>query len=44
MLSKLDRLPNEGPSVWIDPDGYRKAVVEHEATYRKELALQQSSK
>jgi metallo-beta-lactamase class B len=44
MLSKLDRLPNEGPSVWIDPDGYRKAVVEHEATYRKELALQESNK
>jgi metallo-beta-lactamase class B len=43
MLSKLDRLPNAGPSVWIDPDGYRKAVIEHEATYRKELALQQSS-
>jgi metallo-beta-lactamase class B len=44
MLSKLDRLPHEGPSVWIDPDGYRNAVVEFEATYRKELALQQSSK
>ena len=44
MLSKLDRLPKEGPSVWIDPSGYRKAVVEHEAAYRKELALQQSSK
>jgi metallo-beta-lactamase class B len=44
LLSKLDRLPHEGPSVWIDPDGYRKAVVEHEATYRQELALQQSSK
>jgi metallo-beta-lactamase class B len=44
MLSKLDRLPHEGLSVWIDPDGYRKAVVEFEATYRKELALQQSRK
>jgi metallo-beta-lactamase class B len=44
MLSKLDRLPQEGSSVWIDPDGYRKAVVEREATYRKELALQQSGK
>jgi metallo-beta-lactamase class B len=44
MLSKLGRLPHDGPSVWIDPDGYRKAVVEFEATYRKELALQQSSK
>ena len=44
MLPKLDRFPNEGPSVWIDPDGYRKAVLEHEAAYRKELALQQSSR
>jgi metallo-beta-lactamase class B len=44
MLSKLDRLAKEGSSVWIDPDGYRTAVVEHETTYRKELALQQSSK
>jgi metallo-beta-lactamase class B len=43
MLSKLDRLPVEGPSVWIDPDGYRRAVVEHESIYRRELALQQSS-
>jgi metallo-beta-lactamase class B len=42
MLSKLDRLPSVGPSVWIDPDGYRQGVIEHEATYRKELALQQS--
>ena len=42
MLAKLDRLPSAGSSVWIDPDGYRKAVIEHEATYRKELALQQS--
>jgi metallo-beta-lactamase class B len=44
MLSKLDRLPKEGPSVWIDPDGYRKNVLGAEAAYRKELALQQSSK
>ncbi len=44
MLPKLGRLPNEGPSVWIDPDGYRNAVFEHEAAYRKELALQQQSK
>ena len=43
MLSKLDRLPSTGPFVWIDPDGYRKAVVEHEATYRKELRMQESS-
>jgi metallo-beta-lactamase class B len=44
MLAKLERLPKEGPAVWIDPDGYRKAVAEHEADYREELARQQSGK
>jgi metallo-beta-lactamase class B len=44
MLAKLGRMPQEGASVWIDPDGYRKAVAEHEADYRQELALQQSGK
>jgi metallo-beta-lactamase class B len=44
MLSKLARLPKEGPSVWIDPDGYRKAVAEHEASYREDLAQQRSAK
>ncbi len=41
MLSKLNRLPKEGGSVWIDLAGYRSAVGEHEAAYRKELARQQ---
>jgi len=40
MLAKLDSMPKEGPSVWIDPDGYRNAVLEHEANFRKQLALQ----
>ena len=44
MLGKLDRLPKEGASVWIDPDGYRKAVAEHEADYREELARQKSGR
>lgn len=44
LLAKLDRLSKEGPSVWIDPGGYRKAVAEHEADYREELARQQSTK
>jgi metallo-beta-lactamase class B len=44
MLTKLDRLPKVGASVWIDPDGYRKAVLEHEAAYREELARQKSEK
>ncbi len=44
MLSKLDRIPKEGSSVWIDPEGYRKAVIEHETLYREEFATQQSIK
>jgi metallo-beta-lactamase class B len=42
-LAKLDRLPKQGPSVWIDRDGYRQAVLEAEANYRKELASQRSA-
>jgi metallo-beta-lactamase class B len=43
LLPKLDRLPKEGSSVWIDPQGYREAVMEHEADFRKELAQQQEA-
>jgi metallo-beta-lactamase class B len=41
MLTKLDRMAKQGASVWVDPEGYRKAVAEHEADYREELARQQ---
>ena len=44
MLAKLDRLPKEGAAVWIDPDGYRKALAEHEADYREAFARQQSGR
>jgi len=44
LLGKVDRMPKEGPAVWIDPDGYRKAVADHEAAYREEVARQQSAK
>jgi metallo-beta-lactamase class B len=40
MISKLERVSKEGSSVWIDREGYRKAVLEHESSYRKELARQ----
>lgn len=36
LLAKLERLPREGPSVWVDPGGYHDAVVEVEDKYRKE--------
>jgi len=44
MLAKLARSRTVGPSVWIDPDGYRAAVLEHEADYRKELARQKAGR
>ncbi len=43
MLGKLDRVARDGSGVWIDPSGYRRAVAEMEATFRKRLAAQESS-
>jgi len=43
MLAKLARSRVIGSSVWIDPNGYRDGVLEHEAIYRKELARQKKS-
>ena len=40
LLGKLKRVPQEGNAVWIDREGYRRALAEHEAAYRKELAAQ----
>jgi metallo-beta-lactamase class B len=42
-LEKLGRLSKEGPSVWVDPSGYRDAVMEMENQYRKEYARQMAS-
>jgi metallo-beta-lactamase class B len=42
LLAKHDRLATAGPSVWIDPDGYAKAVAEHEADYAQDLARQKN--
>jgi metallo-beta-lactamase class B len=43
LVAKLDRLPKEGSSVWVDPGGYREAVSEAARTYGAELARQQAS-
>ncbi len=37
LLDKLERLTNEGTSVWIDASGYREAVGKADSTYRKNL-------
>ncbi len=44
MLPKLERSTKQGTAAWIDPDGYHSAIAEHEATFRKQLAIQQSRK
>ena len=41
MLAKLEQRAKEGDGAWVDGEGYRRAVAEHEAAFRKELALQQ---
>jgi hypothetical protein len=38
MLAKLERLPNKGPSVFIDPAGYQAFVNNGQQTFEKALA------
>ena len=40
MQEKLARMPQEGSSVWIDPQGYREAIVEAQAALQKRLAAE----
>src|SRR5580658_3119684 len=42
MLAKLARMPQQGDSVWIDPNGYRAAIAERKAAFEKELSKQQA--
>ena len=44
MLAKLDRMPKEGEAVWIDPQGYKSALAEKEANFRKEVAAEKAGK
>jgi metallo-beta-lactamase class B len=43
MLTKLQRLPQIGPKVWIDPQGYKAALDEDEATFNKEFDRQRAT-
>jgi metallo-beta-lactamase class B len=43
MLAKLARMPQEGSRVWIDPDGYKKAVAERQQAFETELRKQQAA-
>jgi metallo-beta-lactamase class B len=40
MQQKLARLPKEGPSVWIDPEGYRQAIAEAEKSIEAKVAAE----
>ncbi len=40
MQQKLARFPKEGPSVWIDPEGYRQAVAEAEKSIQAKVAAE----
>ena len=44
MLAKLGRMRREGAAVWIDPQGYRRAVAEKEVAYRKEVAAEKAER
>jgi len=43
LLGKLPRLPQEGPHIWIDPEGYRTAIDKAEQAFNAELAKQQAA-
>lgn len=43
MLPKLARMPREGDAVWIDPQGYRKAVGDADAAFERQLHEQQAA-
>ena len=40
MLAKLKRMAAEGDKVWIDPEGYQRAVAEHEHAFEAEFQRQ----
>jgi metallo-beta-lactamase class B len=42
MLAKLARVRAEGSAVWIDPEGYKRAVAERQQAFETELAKQKS--
>lgn len=44
MEEKLARLPKEGPSVWIDPQGYRQAIAEAEKSIQAMVAAQRGKR
>jgi metallo-beta-lactamase class B len=42
MQQKMSRMPAEGSSVWIDPDGYRRTIADAQATLEHNLETQRA--
>ena len=43
LLSKLARSKTEGPSVWIDPTGYHRAIAQSRVEFEADVARQQKA-
>jgi metallo-beta-lactamase class B len=42
-LQKVARMPTEGPSVFIDPEGYKRAIAQSRAAFESDLGRQQAA-
>ncbi len=43
LLGKVARMKTEGPSVWIDPTGYKSAIAQSRVDFEADLARQQAA-
>jgi metallo-beta-lactamase class B len=43
LLNKFARMKTEGPAVWIDPTGYKRAVAQSRAAFEADLARQKAA-
>lgn len=43
MLTKLNRYPQDGSRVFIDPDGYKEFVADAQETFEKALSKQEAA-
>jgi metallo-beta-lactamase class B len=43
LLNKVARMQTEGPSVWIDPAGYKRAIAKSRADFEADLTRQQAA-
>jgi metallo-beta-lactamase class B len=43
LLNKVARMPTEGPSVFIDSTGYKRAIAQSRAAFEADLARQQAA-